>query len=181
MFCTFEIEHIQRSDNQYADALAALGSQIAFEGSRTRVEINKRRKSIIEILQERFQEKQGCEEDWRAPIREALLKEEDMARLKTLKDNVLMKGELYRRMPEGILSRCIGHEKVQRNLKEVHNRTCGFCGEISLQRVGFYWPSMGKDADLTQTQCEACHLPQIGKKAMLCLPWRIGEARSQNI
>lgn len=58
------------------DALAALSSQIAFEESSTRVEINKQMESIIEILQERFQEKQGCKEDCGVPIREALLKEE---------------------------------------------------------------------------------------------------------
>ena len=73
-----------------------------------------------------------------------------------------MKGELYRWMPGGILSRCVGHEEVQRKIKEVHGRTCGFCGEINLycrlQRRGFYWPDMGKDANLVQTQCEACHL-----------------------
>ena len=43
---------------------------------------------------------------------EVLLKEEDMAELKTLKDYVLMKGELYRIMPGGIISRCVGHEKA---------------------------------------------------------------------
>ena len=47
-FSTFEIEHAQRSENRYADALAALGSQIAFEGSNTRVEVNKRREFIVE-------------------------------------------------------------------------------------------------------------------------------------
>ena len=91
-----------------------------------------------------------------------MLKERDLANLKTLKDYVLMKGELYCKMLGGILSRCAGHEETQRKLTEVHGRTCGFCGEISLyrrlQRVGFYWPSMGKDEDLVQTQCEACHL-----------------------
>ena len=40
-FSTFKIEHTQRSKNQYADALATLGSQIAFKGSSTRVEVNK--------------------------------------------------------------------------------------------------------------------------------------------
>ena len=39
-FCTFEIEHAQRSENRYADALAMLGSQIAFEGGSARVEIS---------------------------------------------------------------------------------------------------------------------------------------------
>ena len=98
----------------------------------------------------------------RVPIKEALLKEGDLADLKTLKEYILMKGELYCRMPGGIFSRCVGHEEAQRKLKEVHGRTCGFRGEISLyhrlQRAGFYWPSMGKDSDLVQTQCEACHL-----------------------
>ena len=73
---------------------------------------------------------------------EALLKEEDVAGLKILKYYVLMKGELYRKMQGGILSRCVGHEKAQRKLKEVHSRTCGFYGEISLYRrllwAGFY-------------------------------------------
>ena len=55
-----------------------------------------------------------------------------MAKLKVLKDYVLIKGELYRKMPGGILSRCVGHEKSYRKLREVHSRTCGFCGEISI-------------------------------------------------
>ena len=40
-FLTFEIEHALRSENRYADALAALGSQIAFKGSSTRIEVSK--------------------------------------------------------------------------------------------------------------------------------------------
>ena len=40
-FSTFEIEHALRSENQYVDALAALGLQIMFEGSSTRIEVNK--------------------------------------------------------------------------------------------------------------------------------------------
>ena len=111
-FYTYEIEYAQRSENQYADALAALGSQIAFDGGNASVEINKRRESIIEILQERFLERKECKKDWRAPIREALLKEEDMAKLKTLKDYIPMKGELYHRMPRRILSRCMGHKEA---------------------------------------------------------------------
>ena len=116
------------------DALAVLGSQIACKGGIAKVEINKRRESIIEILQERFPEREECKEDLRAPIKEALLKEEDMAELKTLKDYILMKGELYYRMLKGILFRCVGHEEAQRKLEQVQNRTCGFCREVSLYR-----------------------------------------------
>ena len=130
-FSTFEIEHALRSENQYVDALDTLGSQIAFEGSKTRVEVNKRKDSIIKMLKERFQEER-CEEDWRIPIKKALMKDEDMAELKALKDYALVKGELYHRMPGGILSRCVWQEEAQRKLKEVHDKTCRFCGEVSL-------------------------------------------------
>ena len=92
---TFEIEHAPRNENMYADALAALSSQIIFEGDSTRIKVNKRNESIVEMLKVRFQEEQ-CEEDWRIPIKKAL------------KDYALVRGELYRRMPGGILTRCVG-------------------------------------------------------------------------
>ena len=85
------------------------------------------------MLKERFQEKQS-EEDWRIQIKEALMREEVMAELKALKDYALIRGELYRRMLGGVLSRCVGQEEAQRNLKEVHDKTCRFCGEVSLYR-----------------------------------------------
>ena len=106
-FSTFEIEHVLRNENRFVDALAALGSQIMFEGDSTRVEVSKRKESIIEVLKEKFQEEQ-CEEDWRIPIKEALMKEEDTTGLKVLKDYAQVRGELYRRMPGGVLSRCVG-------------------------------------------------------------------------
>ena len=55
-FSTFEIKHAPRNENRFADALAALGSQIMFEGDTTRVEVSKRKESIIEMLKEKFQE-----------------------------------------------------------------------------------------------------------------------------
>ena len=56
-FLTFEIEHTPRNKNRFADVLAALGSQIIFKGDSTRIEVSKRKESIIEMLKERFQEK----------------------------------------------------------------------------------------------------------------------------
>ena len=87
---TFEIEHTPRNKNQFTDALAALGSQIIFKGDSTRIEVSKRKESIIEMSKERFQEEQ-CEGDWRFPIREALMKEEGAAELKVLKDYALVR------------------------------------------------------------------------------------------
>ena len=88
------------------------------------------------------------------------MKEEDVAELKALKDYALVKGELYRKMLGGVLFRCVGWVEAQRKLKDVYDKTCGSCGEVSLyrrlQRVGFYWPSMGKKANQVQTQCGTC-------------------------
>ena len=96
------------------------------------------------------------------PIREALMKGEGATKPKVRKDYALVRGELYRRMPGGVLSRCIRQEDAHRKLKEVYDKTCGSCREVSLyrrlQRAGFYWPSMGKEADQVQTQYETCQL-----------------------
>ena len=78
-----------------------------FEGDSTKVEVSKRKESIIEMLKERFQQEQ-CEGDWQIPTKEALMKEEDTVKLKVLKDYALVRGELYCRMPGGVLSRCVG-------------------------------------------------------------------------
>ena len=76
------------------------------------------------------------------PIKEALTREEDMVKLKVLKDYALVRGELYYRMLGGVLSRCVGQEEAQRKLKEVHDKTYKFCEKVNLyrrlQRAGFY-------------------------------------------
>ena len=102
-----------------------------FEGDNTRVVVSKREESIIEVLKERFLEEQ-CEGDWRIPIREALMKGEGAVELKVLKDYALMRGELYCRMPGGVLSKCVGQDEIQKKLKEVHDKTYGSCREVSL-------------------------------------------------
>ena len=62
------------------------------------------------------------------------MKEEDVVELKALIDYALMRGELYHKMPGGVLSRCVGRVEAQRKLKDVHDKTCGSCGEVSLYR-----------------------------------------------
>ena len=110
-FSTFEIKHALRNENRFADALAALGLQIIFKGSSTRIKVSKREESIIEMLKEKFREEQG-KGDWQIPIKETLVKGDDAAKLKILKDYALVKEELYRRMPGGSL------EKIERNTQQ---------------------------------------------------------------
>lgn len=46
----------------------------------------------------------------------------------------------------------------------MHSRTYGYYREANLyrrlQRAGFYWPTISKEADQIQSQCEACQLPK---------------------
>ena len=53
-FSTFEIEYAPQNENRYGDAMAALGLQIIFEEDSTRIEVRKRKESIVEMLKERF-------------------------------------------------------------------------------------------------------------------------------
>ena len=43
---------------------------------------------------------------------EVLMRGEDVTELKILKDYALVRDELYRRMPGGVLSRCAGQEEA---------------------------------------------------------------------
>uniref|UniRef100_A0A2N9FCN2 Uncharacterized protein n=1 Tax=Fagus sylvatica TaxID=28930 RepID=A0A2N9FCN2_FAGSY len=72
-FDTFEISHAMRcEENRYADALATLGSQVSFEGSKVDVTIDKRSMPITDLLREKFKEQNLDAEDWRTPIKAKL-------------------------------------------------------------------------------------------------------------
>ena len=46
-FSTFEIEHTLRNENQFVDVLAALDSQIIFEGDSTKIELAKGKSLLL--------------------------------------------------------------------------------------------------------------------------------------
>uniref|UniRef100_A0A2N9IE29 Integrase catalytic domain-containing protein n=1 Tax=Fagus sylvatica TaxID=28930 RepID=A0A2N9IE29_FAGSY len=119
-FSTFEIERAQRNENRYADALATLGSQIAFED------------------------------------------------LREIKDYTLISGDLYRRLPGGVLARCISLKEAKEKLPEVHEKTCGDGGAISLyrtlQRLGYFWPNMSVEATEVQSQYPTCQFHYSNKE-----------------
>uniref|UniRef100_A0A2N9ENF4 Integrase catalytic domain-containing protein n=1 Tax=Fagus sylvatica TaxID=28930 RepID=A0A2N9ENF4_FAGSY len=135
-FSTFEIEHAQRNENRYADALATLGSQMAFEGEEMDVTICKKAKPITESLRKEFEELSQDQEDWRAPIKAKLV------------------------LPGGVLARCISLEEAKERLTKIHETTCGDGGAVSLyrrlQRLGYFWPSMSAEAAEIQNQCPIC-------------------------
>jgi ribonuclease HI len=159
-FSTFEVTHALRSENRYADALAALGSQVAFEGPTADVTINKRSTPITELLREEYEEGDPDKEDWRTPLKSKLMSPKDVADLKALKDFVLISGDLYRKLPGGILARCVSHQEGTKKLQEVHEKSCELEGGVSLyrrlQRWGYFWPEMSKEAADLQRRCPTC-------------------------
>ena len=54
--------------------------------------------------------------------------------IKELKDYTLIEGELYRRLPGGIISRCINKKEGKLKLEELHTQACGIAEKISLYR-----------------------------------------------
>uniref|UniRef100_A0A2N9EGQ7 RNase H type-1 domain-containing protein n=1 Tax=Fagus sylvatica TaxID=28930 RepID=A0A2N9EGQ7_FAGSY len=122
-FSTFEIEHAQRNENRYADALATLGSQIAFEGKEMDVTICKKTQPIIELLKKEFEKPSSDQEDWRTPIKAKLMSPVVAADLREIKDYTLISRDLYRRLPGGVLARCISIEEAKERLLEVHEKT----------------------------------------------------------
>ena len=72
-FEDFDIQHSQRSDNRFADALATLGARISFEGTTIEVTVIKKPVPIIQVLKEKFFGQPLDQANWRSPIKEALL------------------------------------------------------------------------------------------------------------
>jgi len=73
-------------------------------------------------------------------------------------------GELYRKFPGGVLARCLSLRESSKQLREVHEKSCNSNSTVSLyrhlQRSGYYWPDMDKQAANIQSQCEKCqHIP----------------------
>ena len=100
--------------------------------------------------------------------------------IKELKDYTLIEGELYRRLPGGILSRCISEEEGKLKLEELHTQAYGITEKISLyrrmQRMGYYWPNMNKEAATIQEKCQECRLAIDKEKSYAVFvteDWRI--------
>ena len=127
------MEYTQRSENRFIDALATLRSQIPFKGRDTLVKIGKQEHSIIRILQEMYP-RESKQWDWRSEVKEKKKKAGLKGNIKELKDYTLIERELYRRLPQGILSRCINEKEGKLKLEELHTQACGIVEKISLYR-----------------------------------------------
>ena len=104
------------------------------------VRIGKQEYAIIRILQKMYpgESKQW---DWRSEIEEKMKEAKPERSIKELRDYTLIEGELYRRLPRGILTRCINEKEGKLRLEELHTQACGIAKKVSLyrkmQRIGY--------------------------------------------
>ncbi|XP_021827276.1 uncharacterized protein LOC110767920 [Prunus avium] len=151
------LEHIPGITNRYANALATLGSKLSFTKEQPNIAVIRKDMPTVEAMSLEEVPEEG---DWRTCIQEELVSLRKEGSIKKLKEYVVILGELYRRLPSGILARCIGKTEAQKRLLEVHDISCGLDPIISLyrrlQRKGYYWPEMKKQASEVQASCPKC-------------------------
>jgi hypothetical protein len=83
----------------------------------------------------------------------------------------LVHGILFRRNYDGVLLRCLEKQDVDKVLKELHDGPArgNFAGETTthkILRVGYYWPTMFKDAHAYSHNCDIFQ-KSVGRESRL--------------
>ncbi|KAG9446503.1 hypothetical protein H6P81_012631 [Aristolochia fimbriata] len=177
------LHYVPRSENGPADALAGIAANLAhFDERPNQVPICEQwvippaAEEEIEVQTEEIEESlpisvsQNQTEDWRKPIINFLrhgtlpldLRERVQIR-RTAPRYVFINDVLYRRSYEGLLLRCLSKEEGQQVLKETHGGICGAdqAGsklQLQVKRLGYYWPTMLRDAIEMARTCKPCQL-----------------------
>lgn len=139
-FADATIVHTWRTTNRHADS--------CFQAANKGVEktITVQRRAVSSTWLDQVEDIQ--ENDWRAPIIHELSSylSEGKVNTKELKNYFLLHGALYYRNPDGSLSRCLGNDEADEQLKRINEGICGQTLVVTLyrklQRMGYYWPSM---------------------------------------
>ncbi|KAG9459081.1 hypothetical protein H6P81_003589 [Aristolochia fimbriata] len=169
--------HVLRASNSQADALAGIAASLAqFDARPERIPICER--WVVPTL-EKFSEEEEInlvsvyaieEEDWRQQFLDYLehkkLPEELKVRAyvrRVAPKFCLFNNTLYRRSYDGILLRCVSKEEGQALLSEAHGGICGAhqAGpklHLQVKQLGYYWPTMLRDAIELARHCTTCQL-----------------------
>ena len=110
----------------------------------------------------------GSDRSWTAPIISYLKngvlpdRKEAAGKLKVqVARFVLIKDVLYKRGFSRLYLRCLGTEKADYVMREVHEGICGNHSGLrslvhKLVRARYYWPTMQKDAEAYVKTCDKC-------------------------
>ncbi|XP_062114336.1 uncharacterized protein LOC133825400 [Humulus lupulus] len=166
-FQNITLNHVPRSKNGKADALAKLVASLTLPGERDiqitigechlLPQIIDRKEEISTINLVTFRENTN-DNDWRQPIINYIQKgvlPEDLKRRVDVKRRALrfvfLSDTLYKHSFDGMLLRCLSKEEASHALQETHAGTCGAHQaspklSAQLKWLGYYWPTMVQDA-----------------------------------
>ena len=146
--------------------MATLASKVPIQSSEESLDVKIIKKSIPCPALHLLEEDEQTQDDWRIPIK-AQLAQPNAASVTTLKNFTRINDVLYFKGPEGILARCICAKQARLKLDKYHKLFCGEEGPPlyrRIQRAGYYWPSMSKDASQLQMSCPKCsEVPDQGE------------------
>ncbi|XP_057811931.1 uncharacterized protein LOC131026177 [Salvia miltiorrhiza] len=171
-----EIEHVPRSENKQADALAKLASTIAMISGEIQIPVCERWVIPPIFEEEKCEEIESHlvevfeieEEDWRQLLVDYLKYDKlpnDPRRRVDIRRRatrfIFFKGTLYRRSFDGVFLRCLSNEEAAKAMEEAHSGICGAHQSgpklhFRIKRMGYYWPTMVKDCQDYAQRCQAC-------------------------
>nr|GEY21098.1 reverse transcriptase domain-containing protein [Tanacetum cinerariifolium] len=167
-FTTFSISQVPRNKNKQADTLSKIAStSFAHLSKQVLVEVleNKsiKEKEVAAVIEEDGPTLMTQLVDY---LKEGVLpgdnKEARKLRLKA-RQYELMEGVLYRRSFLTPWLRCVGPLQADYVMREIHERSCSMhAGPRSVVakaiRLGYYWPTMHKDARDMIRKCNDCQI-----------------------
>ncbi|XP_019450697.1 PREDICTED: uncharacterized protein LOC109352965 [Lupinus angustifolius] len=158
------IQHVPHESNARADILSKLASTKCLGNNQFVVQGTVYHPSVMTV------ERVEIPDNWMGPFIRYILHgtipldmKEKRRFLRCSSWYTLVRGILYRRGFTAPLLKCLGPDRADYVLREVHEGSCGHhLGAASLAkkvlRAGYYWPTMEKDAtDLTR-KCTRCQL-----------------------
>ncbi|GJS67291.1 reverse transcriptase domain-containing protein [Tanacetum coccineum] len=164
-FPSYSIKHIKREQNKKADFSKLASMTFSELTEEVLVEVIQN-KSITEKGVANIVKEEG--DNWMTPIRKYLrsgtLPDDPQKERKLCIKALLYKmieENLYRRLYLSPWLRCVGPRQAKNIIKEVHKGLCGMHSCLrsvvsKITRLGYYWPSMYKDAKELIQKCEAC-------------------------
>lgn len=182
-----QIEHVPRSQNASADALAKLAAALALPDGETHIKVEERwlLPAVLELIPENYDVNTvmttEADDDWRKPFL-------DYFKHGSLPSDLVTRRQLQRRLPSYIFKagvlyrrsyghelplRCLSRSEADKALEEVHSGVCG--GHQSGRRMyhsiklaGGYWPGMISDCIRIARTCRDCHM-EISSISHQCL------------
>ncbi|GJU68571.1 reverse transcriptase domain-containing protein [Tanacetum coccineum] len=167
-FRAFSIKQVPRSKNKKADALSKIASTSFAHLSKQVLVEELKEKSVNESEVLAVVEEEG--DSWMTQIHEYLTDETlpaERKKARAIKRKsqrfAIINGILYKKSFLGPWLRCVGPSQANYVLREIHEGSCSMhAGTRSVVakalRIGYYWPTMHKDARALIKACQECQV-----------------------